>query len=443
MNHILQSLVSATARAVATRAASILASFLLTIIVARLLGAESAGSYFLVFTSITILATFGRFGTDNLALKICGGDTSNIRTDLGHSALLAGIASTAGVAAVYGAVRLTDYSLPGVSAGWTLTVIAAAIPQAFTVLAGAVLRARDFMAVGITAELGSIPVLSMAFILAGNALGIADLTMALLSLVAASWLTAMWSVPAAIASLRGEPKGQRTNWFAGFGDYLRSRIRQLTSMMGTSLLFYILTWSPLYALSIMSTLANVAYFTVAARVANVVSLVPTLQVAYLAPAFARLFHQGKLKELNALCGRAVRQAAAFLIVPVLVLTIGAVPIVTLLYGTQFRPAAWPLAILTLGGLLVVLIGQVNQLMLLCNLESHALVLNIILITLWVTAGLWASLQFGAIGASVFSVTVSILYAGAAARLLRTRRGIRSYFSFSASWNRDEPTQTHL
>lgn len=431
---LLRSMTGTVARAVIARAGSILASFLLTIVAARLLGVDAAGSYFLVFTSLTILATFGRFGTDNLALKICGGDAPNVRAELGHSALIAGVVSVTGVAAVYAVVSLTNYSLPGFDSSWTLAVIAAAIPQAFAVIAGAVLRGRDFMAVGIIAELGSIPILSIALMWIFSAFGVVDLTGALLSLVVASWLTALWAVLAAIVSVRGEPKLLRAHWFTGFRDFSRRRTRQLAPMMGTSLLFYILTWSPLYALSIMSTLANVSYFTVAARLANVVSLVPTLQVAYLAPAFARLFHQGKLVELNALCGQAVRQAVAFLAIPVLVLAIGAAPIVTLLYGADFAPAAGPLAVLTLGALLVVLVGQVNQLMLLCNLESHALVLNIVLVVLWATAGLWIAAQFGAFGASVFSVAVSAFYALAAAALLKVRRGIRSYFV--VEWHRN-------
>ena len=418
------------ARAVAARAISILASFLLTIVVARLLGVEAAGSYFLVFTTLAVVATFGRFGTDNLALKICGGNSSNVRLELGYSAAIAAIASVVGIVLIFLGVHAAGFSLPGFDAAWTLAVLAAVIPQVFAVLAGAVLRGRGHLAMGIIAELGSIPVLSIAILWALSLFGTLDVTAALLSVAVASWLTAMWAVPAAIVVLRGEATPLAASDMGGFLGFVRSRSRQLTSMMGTSLLFYVLTWSPLYALSFMSSLANVSYFTTAARLANLVSLIPSLQVAYLAPSFARFFHRGDLVSLNAMCRRAVRQAGALLLLPVAVLSIGAVPAVSLLYGSEFEPAAGPLAVLAVGALVVALAGQVNQLMLLCDLESQALLLNVLLVFLWATLGLWVAAQFGAIGVAWFSAAINALYAVSAAWLLRARRGIHSYLALS-------------
>ncbi|TFD28001.1 lipopolysaccharide biosynthesis protein [Cryobacterium cryoconiti] len=417
------------AGAVLARAVSILASFLLTVAVARLLGVEAAGSYFLVFTSLAVVATFGRFGTDNLALKICGGDSKDIFAELGYGVALASLASLVGVGFVYLAMIVVDYRLPGFSPGLTLGLLSAVLAQAFAVIAGAVLRGRGHLAKGIVAELGSIPVLAMLLLLMLRSIGALDLTTALLSLAAASWLTALWAVPTALVSLAGEERSSNGPSIGGFCRYVRSRFRPLASMMGTSLLFLVLTWSPLYALSLMGSLASVSYFTTAARLANLVSLVPALQVAYLAPAFARLFHSGDLTSLNAMSARAVRQAGVLLLFPVSALTIGAVPVITLLYGAEFEPAAAPLAVLAVGSLVMALAGHVNPLMLLCNLESHALALNVLLVALWATGGLWTAGEFGAVGVAWFSATVNTSYAVVAAWLLQSR-GIRSYLALS-------------
>ena len=51
---------------------SIFASFLLTIAVARVLGLQEAGVFFFVMSVTAVAATFGRFRTDNLALKLLG-----------------------------------------------------------------------------------------------------------------------------------------------------------------------------------------------------------------------------------------------------------------------------------------------------------------------------------------------------------------------------------
>jgi len=417
--------------AVLARAVSILASFLLTVAAARLLGVEAAGSYFLVFTSLAVVATFGRFGTDNLALKICGGDSSDIRAELGYGAVVAAAASLVGIGLVFVGISLTSYHVPGFDSGWTLPLLSAVVAQAFSVIAGAVLRGRGHLATGIIAELGSIPVLSILLLLTLSSFGALNLTTALLALAGASWLTALWAIPVAIASIREERRSSARLTVSGLKPYLRSRFGPLSSMMGTSLLFYVLTWSPLYALSFMSSLTNVSYFAIAARLANLVSLVPTLQVSYLAPAFARSFHQQDLTTLNVMSARAVRQAGLLLIIPVGAMSIGAIPIITLFYGSEFSAAAGPLAVLALGALMVALAGHVNPLMLICNLESQALALNIVLVVLWGTLGLWVAARFGAMGVAWFAASANFSYAVAAAWLLQSRRGIRSYLSIGS------------
>lgn len=426
MNWVARTLTSSASRAVAARGASILGSFILTILVARQLGVDGAGSFFVAYTSIAILATFGRFGTDNLALKICGGASATIRRDLGYSALIALAASALGIVAVFVVLLTTGYRLPGFDNGWLFLVLLTALPQALMVIAGAVLRGRGRLVLGILAELGSIHFFSILLLVVFELTGGLTVTTALIALAGGSWLTALWSVPAAIASLDAHTAADGEHWWPGFGRFLRQRLRQLSSMMGTSLLFQVLTWAPLYALTITSTLANVSYFTAAARLTNIVSLVPSLQVVYLAPAFARLYHAGQVDELNAMAARAVRQVAVLLLLPVAVLALAGLPVVTLLYGAEFAPAAGPLAVLAVGALLVAIAGQVNQLMLLCDLETHALTLNVALVLAWVTGGIWVAGAFGALGVATFSVAVSIVYVIVAAALLRSRRGIRSY-----------------
>ena len=155
------------------------------------------------------------------------------------------------------------------------------------------------------------------------------------------------------------------------------------------------------------------------------ALVPSIQVSYLSPAFARHFHRGEIRELNSLAQHAVRQAAALLLIPVVVLSLASPWIVHVLYGATFAPAALPLTVLAVGVFLVALTGQVNQLMLLCDLESPALIQSVILVFLWSTAGLWVAGHFGATGVAWFGAAVGLLYAVSAAWLLASRRGIRS------------------
>jgi len=62
------------------------------------------------------------------------------------------------------------------------------------------------------------------------------------------------------------------------------------------------------------------------------------------------------------------------------------PVVKLLYGNSFSSAATPLVLLTVAAFASVIAGQVNQLMLLCDLERGALLLNAAWLIAWVTVG---------------------------------------------------------
>lgn len=422
------------ARALLVRAISVGASFLLTVLVARLLSVEAAGAFFLVFTSLAIAATFGRFGTDNLALKQCGGDTENLRTELGYSVMLVISAGMVAAVAFWAVAVFVFPGVAGVDSAIIPFVATAIIPLSLSVLAGAVLRGRGRLGLGVFAELGSVPSFTILALSLASLAWEADLNLALTSYVVAAWITLAWAAPFAIFSVRTSSLAPNQLRPVRMASFLRSRLASLSMMMGTSLLFYVLTWMPVYALTFTNSLTEVSYYNVAARLANLVALVPILQVGYLAPSFARYFQMKDISALNALASRAAKQASAVLILPILLLAVGAHWIVTFLYGPEYAPAAIPLAILAASAFIVVVIGQVSQLMLVCDLEWFALVLNAVLVLLWVSVGVLVVANFAAIGAAWFSFVTTATYSVLSSLKLRSAKGIRSYVQFRPrSW----------
>ncbi|AWB85674.1 hypothetical protein C3E77_02900 [Mycetocola zhujimingii] len=393
-------------------------------VIVRVLSVEDAGSFFLVFTSLAILATFCRFGADNLVLKICGRGGVDMARDVSFAVGVALFATVAGVTVVIVVLSVVGYRLSGVGPEWNPLLVASVIPQAFSVIAGAILRARRSLALGVLAELGSVPLFATLFVLGSSHFGTATLSSALLALSLSSWLTLAWSAPAAVRALKSE-RGSAPN-STDFVVFVKSNGGQLAAMMGTSLLFYVLTWAPVYVLSATSTLASVSYFTAAMRLANFVSLVPSLQVSYLAPEFARLFHRGALSGLNELTKGATRQAALVLLVPVAAMIFGAQAIVGTLYGADYLVAADVLIILAAAAYVVALGGHVSPLMLLCGLERVAFWLNVGAVVVWAAAGLPAAAAAGAVGVAWVSVFVSVTYTFFAAVMLKRGVGVRSY-----------------
>ncbi|TFD63136.1 hypothetical protein E3T39_00025 [Cryobacterium suzukii] len=317
--------------------------------------------------------------------------------------------------------------LPGLGISAALLAVSAIIPQAYSVLSGAILRGNGRLASGTFAELGSMPALAVAILLTKAMLSELSLTDAIIALSVSSWLTAAWAIPAAIRSVRiVSTEATAGASSQSIHDFLKRYLGRMIAMMGTSLLFYFLTWAPLFVLFLTSSPDDVAFFTVAARLAAFIGLVSTIQVSYLAPAFARLYHRSELQVLNDLCNRSAWQAGIAAVVPTVVFVVASQPLLELLYGAGFSNAAVPLVLLTIAAFLNVVIGQVNQLMLLCELERTALILNLVWLAAWLAAGLWLSSLGGVVAASGFALVSGVLYSVLAARQLAKSRGVYSF-----------------
>lgn len=412
-----------TSRPVLARVLSIAATFALSAIVARELGVDSAGRFFVIFTVITVAATVSRFGTDNLALKIVAANPTSrttvrvlflicIATSVIVSVFLAGITPllldlTHGLAIPVNSAEVAVVAVP---------------PMALSVLAGAVLRGRGRVAYGTLAELGSTPVLAGIGIWVAAHVTHMTLGKVLCILVVASVVTVAWSIPVVFHCSRVERRNSepRLKLYA----YLRSNHRALVSMMGTSVLFYLITWSPLFALAAVSTSRQVSYFAVSARIAAFIALIPAIQTSYLAPRFATLHANGRISELNRLCAVSTKRAALIAAVPAILITASPARALAI-FGSDFTDAAQVLRVLCISGLLVVAFGQVNSLMLTCGFEHVAFALNLAAAVASLVMALIAAELFGATGVAVVSAFGATMYALIAAAVLQMRGGIRS------------------
>ena len=113
-----------------------------------------------------------------------------------------------------------------------------------------------------------------------------------------------------------------------------------------------------------------------------------------------------------------------MLLPALMLLIFAEPLLQLLYGAEYLPAAAALRVLAVMFVLQVALGQVSQLMLLCDLERAATVLSGSVLVLWLACGPFTA-ALGAMPIALVSAILTLGNAGVGAYLLH-RRGIRSY-----------------
>lgn len=411
---------SGPAVVIGVRGAAILATFALSVVVARLLGPSEAGQFFLLFTLATLIATVGRWGTDVLILKVLSGRLEGSGREA-RQLLALGLAVSmvvALIAVVAMPVLLSVLVTPTPAPTAVRLAMLCAVPSSLYLGAAAALRGTGRIAAGTFVELGGVPALTVLglLVLAGSG-AVMSVVLSFAVLLGASLLVAAVSVPMALTRVPGE--GPSTG---SMRHLARQRAATLTSMCGSATLFFALVWAPVLVLGVVSTSDQVAFYTAASRIAAFILLIPAIQSSYLVPRFIELFHTHRLAEMNALSVRSTRQAAALggaaavviLLVPSQLLA---------LFGTGFADAVAPLRMLAIGAAVVCMLGQVAPLLLNTGLEHAAALLGVIALLVGVGLMSVAGGAWGAPAVALVAVAVNVSYAGIGSGLLRRRASI--------------------
>ncbi len=119
--------------------------------------------------------------------------------------------------------------------------------SAFSVFAGAVLRASGRMVAGILAELGIAPWISVILIGVPALFLDTSLLTVLCSLLAAGVVTSVWAFSATRTFF---DVSEKMDW-RGCVHFVRNQLTSLASLMGTSLLFFVLVWVPQLGLGVL------------------------------------------------------------------------------------------------------------------------------------------------------------------------------------------------
>lgn len=400
--------------AVVARALSIAASFTLVAVSSRGSSAALAGTFFALMAVSVAGSTIGRFGTDVVGLKLAGAGMldRNSFTLLARFCLVRAAVASAGAAAIspYFVSRGVAGELPG---ELYFDVFVATWFGAVAVFLGSILRGLGRVSRGTWVESGIAPTAAVAYLMVqGGGLSLVDMLRGL----AAGQVVA---TACGIAWLRAVE-------LAACGDARslvgRSAEGSRAAIATTAVLFYLLTYAPVLTLGARGLHEDAAFYTLAARVANLIGLVAVLQSSYLAPqiaAAARIPFQ-----INRI---AVRAARVGLIVggPMGAVLILSPHIMDLAFGSQYGQTAYPMRILAIGAVLTIAFGPVNAVMLICDREGLSTVLNATLVMVTV-GGIWSVSPSGGVAAVAWiSAGASAAYAATAAAALRRLDGIRT------------------
>lgn len=349
----------------AIKAASAAAVLLMHLMLARRLGAGPAGVFFLGLSSLAILSSVTRVGLDNtvvrFAAEFLGHDQAGkLRTFLvTTTVVVAAISGVLAFALVLGGDFLADVVFREPRLAIAFPWFALALPF----LSLQIINARFIQGLG----LAEIAMFSLNGIIAAAMIAIlAVMPDSSLEAVLGAYVlsvTVSWGLGTALLLYAIRP-------FGGFESIDRAAIIASCRPLFVVLVFnQVVLWSPQLFLGVWSTSETVGIFTIALRIATLVSFLLIAVNGIVAPQFATLFSQGRLEALERLVHRAsgLLLGSAFLTCSIVVLFRQEL---LSLFGQAFTGGSTALMILAAGQFVNVATGSVNQLLIMTGQERQ-------------------------------------------------------------------------
>ena len=393
--HLREVLMHASA-AFAMKVVAAVLSFGLSVVLARLLGAEDTGYYYLIFTIVTIAAGVARSGVDRAGLRYVAASKAadrpaDISSVYRFSVLLvSGIGITATVAVLASSNVLAVRVFSAANIGPLLAIAAFAIvPIALFNLHAELLKGLKRTGAAIAVQSAWLPALTL--------IGVAATVprFGLLGAVTAMMLASLMTlIIAALYWRRSSPrvKGKGT---LEIGELVRAS----RPLFWVGIFQLAIAHSATIVLGIFQDAAEIGRFAVASRTAALISFVLFAVNSIAAPKFAELYRQKRLADLQTTAVHSVA-LMTFMALPLLLLFVVAPGPIMSIFGPDFASGALVLVVLAIGQFVNVVTGSVGYLL---AMTGHGKPLRN---TLAVSAGLHVALclavapHFGAVGTAI-------------------------------------------
>jgi len=327
--------VSATARSTVTNTALLVAfevanpllSLLLVGTMTRRLGAEGTGAYNLLLTFFFVATSFTSLGLNSLITREVSRDPDSARRYLCSSAVLGLLVSLAVAAGVVVTVSLAGYGPEVEQGGWLVAV---------SLFPSIIILYSESIFIGFE-KVRYIVILAMVENAARVALGLWMLHrgMGVVPLMASFALFRFVTLGLNLGVFHRQIAPLRWSYDNGI---VRDLFRSIP-VFGTIFVVATLYWrADVFMLSKMGTLAAVGYYTTGYRLFAIAQVVPKSFNTSIYPVFSRLFQRSP-ESFHKASSLSIR----YILVVLLPMAAGiqglAEPLVRLLFGTEFEPAA--------------------------------------------------------------------------------------------------------
>jgi O-antigen/teichoic acid export membrane protein len=393
-DHHMREVARGAAVALILRVAGAGLTFAFNVVLARLLGADGAGIYFLALTLTTIASVFGRLGLDNALLRFTAAaaalsDWTEVRGvyRTGMSvAVRAAIAATLLTAVAAGWLSNLAFSKPDLAAPLRWMALAI-IPMVVALLHAELLKGLKRIAESVLISGVSVPALSLIGLLVlAPRWGVIGAVWAYAGAGALTAAVAVW------LWVRATPQARR-----GPGSFARDKLlRTSLPLLWVKSMNLAMGWTATIVLGIWATSADVGIFNAASRTVLLGGLVLMAVNSIAAPKFAALHREGDMKALNSMARSSAILMLAIASPLLLAFTLAPGPVMRL-FGPEFVAGAPLLVILALGQFVNVATGSVGYLLMMTGHEKLMrnsvaiaaalnLVLNLVLVPIAGTLG---------------------------------------------------------
>jgi O-antigen/teichoic acid export membrane protein len=343
--------------ALTIRALGAVSAFVATVVVARTLGPEQSGYYFLAFAVVAILATLSRVGLDNTVVRFIGADTSQARSVLRLALTITGIGSVSSATLLF---ILAEPLAQHVFNKPELTAVLESISVGVIGLTLLTVLGSTLQGLGRV-----VPSVLVTGIILNFSLMAALLFFSPVTAVFTAKLYGVLSLATALIGFlifyRYRPDA------VDAGIQFKTILKSSVPLWLVIMMQLVLQWSGQFIAGVYLGTEEVAFLAAAQRTAMLVSFVLVAVNLVVAPKFAELHHKGKHQELEELASYSVKIIALFGL-PVIILLISIPDKIMLLFGQEFSAAGPLLRILAVGQFINAICGPVGTLLIMTGNE---------------------------------------------------------------------------
>ncbi len=363
----MREVVRGAAAAFVLKAAGSALTFGLTVLVARMFGAQGSGVYALALSLATLGTVFGRLGLDQVLVRetaaaVITKDWGAIRGHYRNSMLLATVASLVVAAALWLMAPLLSVRLfrePTLVAPLRWMAFSV-VPWTMLLLHAELLRGLKRIAQYYLIQAVGLPLGASVLLLAiGSRYGVIAATWAFFGAAAAVAVGAMVLWQRSIRHTADfEPRGSRA-------ELLSSSL----PLLWVASLNVTMAWFGTFVLGIWSTSSDVGVFNAAARTALMGGLALMAVDSIAGPKFAELYRAGHQPSLKRMARKAT-VLATIIATPILGLFLIAPGVVMSMFGEEFVRGAPAVAVMAVGQLVNVTTGSVGPLLVMTGNERR-------------------------------------------------------------------------